>query len=810
MSAVQSYSRTSFIVRFLVVTCVLLVAIAPAVAASPSLSSIAPPGAQRGTEIEVILGGARLNDANDITFYLPGITLKSIAGASENSAKATLAIAPDCRLGNHAIRVRTASGLTNVQLFSVGALPEIAEEEKKEKNDSIATAQVVQMDTTVNGSIGNEDIDYFAIEAKKGERLSAEVEGIRLGRTLFDPFVSIANKDGAELDHSDDAALLLYDGVAQIIVPEDGTYYVQVRESSYSAGGVYRLHVGRFPRPRATVPSGGKPGETLEVKFLGDVTGDFSQKVTLPQQYDPEFGIYAQDAKGIAPSANLFRLNDLGNVNEVEPNDEAASATSFEAPIALNGVISKPGDIDRFKFTAKKGQQYDVNVYARSLRSAIDSVLKIYRANGGTMGTSDDLGTPDSYLRFNAPADEEYTIAVSDFLKQGGIDYHYRVEITPLAPKVATGLPERVQYQAVTTSIPQGNRMAFMVSAQRKDFAGALALELKNLPPGVSFETVPVATNQTSVPMLVSALDNAPLSGALVDIAAKCTEEKVTVDGHLDQTSELVRYQNNGPVWIHKADRMATATTEKVPFKIEAIEPKAPLVRNGSMELKVKATRDAGFTAPITVRLLYNPPGIGSSTGTSIAEGKDEALLPITANATAELNTWRLAVIAEANLPTGQLLISSQLFNLQVADVFFQFAFKPAAVEQGKETDLIITVTPTTEFSGTAKVELLGLPVEAKTTPVEISKDTTELTFKVTTSEKTPAGRHKSLNCQALVMVNNEPVLHTLGPGELRVDTPLPPKNNKPNAGGKPAPKALSRLDQLRVEREGAKPADGK
>ena len=52
----------------------------------------------------------------------------------------------------------------------------------------------------------NEDVDYYVVEAKKGERITAEVEGIRLGLTLFDPYVAILDAKRFELASSDDAA----------------------------------------------------------------------------------------------------------------------------------------------------------------------------------------------------------------------------------------------------------------------------------------------------------------------------------------------------------------------------------------------------------------------------------------------------------------------------------------------------------------------------------------------------------------------------------------------------------------------------
>src|SRR5207237_1001369 len=120
---------------------------------------------------------------------------------------------------------------------------------------------------------------------KKGQRVSAEIEGMRLGETLFDPYVAILDSKRFELAASDDAPLLGQDGIASVVIPADGTYYVQVRESAYggSGGCRYRLHVGTFPRPTAVVPAGGKPGEEIEVQFLGDPAGEFKQKVKLPK-----------------------------------------------------------------------------------------------------------------------------------------------------------------------------------------------------------------------------------------------------------------------------------------------------------------------------------------------------------------------------------------------------------------------------------------------------------------------------------------------------------------------------------------------
>jgi len=784
-------------------------------AASPSVGSVSPNGGQRGTEIEVSFNGARLADAQEILFSYPGITVQSLEGA-DAAVKTKLAIAPDCRLGQHAMRVRTASGISELRTFYVGAL---AETKEVEPNSQFGEPQKIALDTTISGVIENEDVDYFLVEAKKGERITAEVEGIRLGYAFFDPYVAIMDMQRFELASSDDAALVWQDAVASVLAPADGTYVIQLRETAYGGSGacMYRLHVGRYPRPRAVVPSGGKFGETVDIRWLGDVTGDRAEKITLPTGPTPKFGLFAQDDKGISPSPNVFRLGDLGNCLEVEPNGDAATATPCEAPIALGGVISQPGDIDCFKFAAKKGQVYDIRVLGRGIRSPLDPVLNVNRIGGQGVAGNDDSGGPDSYIRFTAPEDDEYVILVQDHLRRGGVEYAYRVEITTVRPRLVMGLPERQQFVDITVSVPQGNRTAMLVSASRVDFGGDLAIELKDLPPGLTVETDKMPANQTTIPVLVTAAPDAALAGKLTDIVGRHVDPAQNIEGHLDQTTSMVRGQNNINVWTHSNERLAMAVTEASPFSIEIIQPQVPIVKDGAMDLKIHATRKEGFTAPISVYMLYNPPGVGSPSAVTIPEGQSDVVMPLTANSGSEVRVWKIAAMASATVGNGSVLVSSQLANLEISDPFVSFAYIASAVEKGKETDVVINVTKNKDFEGPAKVELLGLPNEITTAVGEINKDSKELVFHVKTTANSPAGKHKTLLARAMVVANGEPITHMIGGGELRVDEPLPPKANEPAPAApmpaaapmpeKPPEKRLTRLEQLRLDREKEKAA---
>ncbi len=751
-------------------------------AASPSLGAIRPVGGQRGTELEVTLSGARLGDAQEIIYYQSGITTLSLKKLDDNSVRAKIKIAPDCLLGLHDVRVRTATGISELRTFSVGALKEINE---IEPNNDFAAPQAIPMNVTVNGIADNEDVDYFVVEAKKGERISAEVEGLRLGISEFDPYVAILDAKRFELGVSDDAALAWRDGFTAIIAPQDGKYIIQVRESAYAGTSdcLYRLHVGNFPRATAIMPAGGRPGETLSVRWIGDAAGETTTTIKLPATFEREFGIERQDAKGVSPYPNTFRLSTIGNVIEKEPNDDQAHATPFEAPMALNGVIEKAGDVDQFVFEATKGQVYDIHCYARRIRSPLDPVMYLGKKGAGAMLGADDSVGPDSYFRFQAPETAEYVVWLVDQLGKGGPDYSYRIELTPVVPALTmTTNAEQIPLGTgvMSVAVPKGNRQAVLILGNRADFGGELNVGVGKLPAGVSVEAPAIAASQVIVPVLFTAKTDAPLAAALAEVTGKPADPKLNIPSEFNQMSVLVLGQNQVNVWSRTVDRLAVAVTEECPYSIEIVEPKVPLVRSGSMGLKVRAIRKPGFKAGIYVYLPYNPPGVGSGGGISIPEGQNEAVIPMNADGGAELRTWKIVVNGASGVASGPIMVSSQLANLTIANPFVGLSFIAASVDQGKEVDMAVKVAKAVDFPGEAQVTLIGLPNKVTTDVKKITKDTTDLAFHIKTDKVSPAGNHASLFCQVVITQNGEPIVHNIGTGTLRIDVPLPPKANTP------------------------------
>ena len=790
---------------------------ADARAASPSLKVVLPRGAQQGTETVLTLRGDQLKDTQELFFYEPGFTVSKIEPEENGkSVKVTVKIAGDCQPGEHTLQVRTATGVSDYRTFYVGNLPETKEQEP---NNDFAAPQPIPLGTTVTGIAENEDVDHFVVDMQKGQRLSVEIEGLRLGteiNTAFDPFIAILRDDRFELAVADDTPLVHQDGVAAIVAPEAGRYIIQVRDSSYRGNGNshYRLHVGEFPRPLAAYPAGGPAGQKVDVKFIGDPAGEFTQQIELPADPAVPFAVFPQQNGKTSPSANPFRVSPFGNVLEVEPNNSLGEATPAARPNAFNGIIGTPEDIDFFKFAAKKGESLKVECFGRRLRTALDPVVDLFNIKGQRLAGSDDNNGPDPSFDFSVPDDGEYVVSVRDHLRRGESTYVYRLEITPQEPGLSISIPRVTRYDQDRQQIvvPRGGRYSTLINASRRNFGGEIVVKADQLPQGVTMDFAPMAANMNSMPVTFTATADAPLAGRLTDLRGYRKEGDQAQSGKFTNTADLVRYRNNEMLWGRDVDRVAIAVVEKLPYSIEIEQPKVPLVKNGTLGLKIIARRDEGFTKPITVEFPFRPPGVGALPSMTIPEGQNEVIYILNGDGKAQAATWKVYAFGIADVG-GKGFVSSPFIDLAVADSYLDVTMERTAARQGEATEVFAKLNQKTAFEGSATLSLLGLPNKVVVEPVQVTKETTEVRFKVLVAGDSPTGRHQNLFCEVKLPQNGGEMVHRAGGVELRIDPPPPQPKEKP--AEKPATpvakaepektpaKPLSRLEQLRLEAKG-------
>ena len=814
-------------------------------AVAPRLGNVLPAGGQRGTELEVRFTGQRLDDTKEVILFTPGISLVSME-ATTNRVKATLKISADCRLGEHQMRLRTATGVSELRTFWVGAFTNLAE---VEPNNDLAKPQKLSLNVTVSGTVISDDLDYFTVSIEKGQRLTAEIEGMRLGRGVFDPYIAILDKSGKLLSGAEDSSLGFQDGIASIVAPESGEYLVLVRESAF--GGkedcYYRLHVGDFPRPTAVYPVAARAGESTKVKFIGDVKGSFEQEIKMPGTPQEKFGVFAEASpltpalsplrgEGVAtdvrrasvavdrvsspasseaatsatknvavsndatrapsplngeragvrgenadgspasvPSPNWMRVTSFPTALEAEPNDTREQAgDARELPVVFNGILSKPGDHDWFRFRAKKGQNLQVSVFARRLRSPLDSSIQIVNAKGASVAENDDSAGPDSALNFKPDEDGEFALLVRDHLKRGGPGFVYCVEVAPVEPSITVKIPEVARNESQTRqyiAVPRGNRFATLMSVRRANVGGDIAFQAASLPGGVKLraETLPAKVDQ--FPVVFEAAADASIAGQLVDFTATATNG---IAGHFRNDIELVQGPNNTSYYGTHVDKLLVAVTEAAPFKVRIEEPKVALVQGGTMDLKIVVERDAGFDEPINLKSVWNPPGVTSQPDITVPKGASSVSFPLSAKPDAELREWKMAVSASAKVKDGDLFVSSQLAPLTVGEPFLTATMEKAACEAGKSTNIIVKLEQKIPFEGKATIRIIGLSDKVTVAEKEITKDDKEVIFPVKVDASCSTGSQRNLFCSVLVKKDGEIIPHNVAPGgSFRV---VPPK----------------------------------
>ncbi len=119
------------------------------------------------------------------------------------------------------------------------------------------------------------------------------------------------------------------------------------------------------------------------------------------------------------------------------PEEEELRVT---VPCTMNGQIA-PGEVNRYRFEASKGQRLVISVKARDLVPYVadgvpgwlQAVIKLYDAQGRELAYNDDFrSNPDPVLCFEVPDDGEYVLTINEALFRGRESFVYRITVGEL------------------------------------------------------------------------------------------------------------------------------------------------------------------------------------------------------------------------------------------------------------------------------------------------------------------------------------------------------------------------------------------
>ena len=775
------------------------------------LEYVLPRGGSRGATVEVTLHGQYLGEPKQILFYDSGIKAVRVAPGAKpgNEVKAAFEIAPDCTLGEHVLRLRTATALSEPVTFWVSRFPTVYETETKPgENDTIEKAQPVPLNSTVEGQIlpgAQMDKDVYRVNAKAGERLSVEIEAMRLGTTPQggenDLMVRILDRDGKELARGEDSALYVQDPIASIFAPRTGAYYIEIQQQIYTPPRLawYRAHIGSFLRPLGIYPAGGEAGHQITARIIGDPTGERTDTIALPMQTG-NFAYYSgdmeTDLRSVGgdrpevrlhepPSPNILRVSSYPNVLKAE-GSEPTPVPSL--PAALNGILTTRGQPDTFHFTAKKGQSWKVQVFARTLGSPMDPKIWIRANQPNPLLNADDcrladLGFPSAraswYIKdtldpvavFRAPADGDYILGIEDTRGAAGPAYVYRIEIEPLRDAVYTHITTYNGWQIprlVGLIVPRGNRWTLDVQLAPgfgNQYRGDIELEAAGLPRGIHMIAPRFTKGVTRLPVQFTADADAEPQAALVELLARPVDRKTPLDTGSRQGFALINRGNELPLHVVFLDKYALAVTQPAPFHIEMEAPAIPLVQAGELALKVKVIRDAGFTGVVEIQPDWLPPSVSKGAVVTIKPNESESVFKIQAGPKAAPGVYQIAMNAsttggDAYSGIGRVRVSSGFVDLKVSESYLAVNLKRASIERGQRGTITATLDQKQPFSGEATIALQNLPRGVKMlepAPRITSKDK-EVVFQIEADPDTLAGLYKELTCEIALTENGQPV----------------------------------------------------
>jgi hypothetical protein len=240
----------------------------------------------------------------------------------------------------------------------------------------------------------------------------------------------------------------------------------------------------------------------------------------------------------------VFCVGQLPEVRETEPPGSALmAAMDITLPSVVNGQIM-PGDIDRYRFKAKKGQKIVAAVSARELIPYIadavpgwfQATLSIRDAKGNEVAYTDDFRfKPDPVVYYEIPADGEYVAQITDSIYRGREDFVYRLSIGELP--------------FITSVFPLGMKAGASATVELRGWN----LPLANLTPtaklpGIQFLSVQGAgTTSNRVPFAADTLSEvAEQEPNNLPGTARLVSPPVIINGRIDQSGDVDVFRFEG------------------------------------------------------------------------------------------------------------------------------------------------------------------------------------------------------------------------------------------------------------------------
>ncbi len=541
------------------------------------LDSVFPNGASPGQTLEVTIAGADLDEVDRLLFSHPGITAKrKMADPTpfdegpqpvENTFVVTLQA--NVPAGHHWVRCQGKYGISSPRTFVVDSFTEVLEVEPNNLREE--ATEVPTLPSSISGRMDRAaDVDWFKFTGKAGQRVIVEVYARRVD-SQSDSVLAMIAEDGRVLAESRQARA--GDPFLDVKLPAAGAYYIRVHDALHGGGAEhsYRLVIGSMPAIEFIFPPAGLPGTNSEYTVYGrNLPGAAASKMILDGQpleqlkvripipaaaadklsYSERLDPYQAAIDGVeyrvsspAGKSNpaLVSVATAALVPEQANNDSPKTAQALTLPCEVAGQFYPQRDADWFKFEAKAGDVFWIEVYSHRLGLPTDPTLVVQRVEKTEEGEEKvtqlawiddvqelratfefDQRTHDPSYEFKAPADGTYRVLVREGHSSVVSDPRlvYRLAIRPAQPDFRLAAVPMDASGAVF--LRKGGREAVRVVAFRRDgFDGEIRVSANGLPPGVTSSEMILGPGSNRTTLVLTAAKGAAANVGQLQVTGK-------------------------------------------------------------------------------------------------------------------------------------------------------------------------------------------------------------------------------------------------------------------------------------------------
>jgi Planctomycete cytochrome C/WD domain, G-beta repeat len=565
----------------------------------------------------------------------------------------------------------------------------------KEPNNSPGAGQVVTLPASISGTLDRAgDVDYFRFDVKKGQQIGVQFVAKNAGAKL-EPYLKLLDASGTVVAESSN-------GLLGHTFAQAGTYALGVRDRELRGGSgmAYLLRIGEIPIVTNVFPLGVHKDSANEVRVEGVFLKEERVTMRVPKEAAVGSRIPVPVTSRLGTPLGLKSVV-VGEFPEVlAPGGwthypTLANPMTIPVPGTANGEIDRPGVHDSWTFRAKKGERLIVEVNARRLGSALDSVIEIVdgkdrpvpravlRSQAKTYVTFRDHDSANANIRIEAWGE----LAVNDYIYVGN-------ELLKIR-----SLPTHPDADCIFFS-ERGQRTGYLDTTPTHLSNGLPMYKVAIHPPGAKFPPngFPVVT------LYYRNDDGGPGYGR---------DSRIVFDPPVDGEYKVKIGDSRGQGGANHGYRL-TVRPPRPSFNV-TFAPTSPRVyRGGAIPITATAERIDGYDGEIALKLENLPSGF-SAPATSILPGENSTAFALyaKADATKTAQAQDIKLIAYAIIDGKKVLkeVTVGLPNLiEPGEIVTTTVESEVTLKAGKTTKLTVNIERQKGFAGRVPIEVRGLP----------------------------------------------------------------------------------------------------